>query len=486
MSGLTVALLGFCAALVAGSRASRGSLPEPTAALVETLPLQDTIPQIPGTLSTASALIDLVDGASGTLDFTAMYWALVAEPSTCANVSSGDCPDDSGFTAEQLEGFGCGAGRDLYTAIQDAAARGVRIRIVQSPGLGGGTAEADALAKNFTNVELATVDMGDWYGSGIMHQKLWVADGLHGYVGSANMDWKSLAQVKELGIAFRDAPDMAQLVQTHFDMWWAFSNLPNVTTTSVFDTKYNVQRTVPCWSYLVDGGARCQNPLQRAMPTTPQASFDSQLVTSINGSSGGLFLSCSPPETCIDGRTDDETGLVRTILDAKEWVKISVMDFVPASLYTDVPIYWQSLFNAIVLAINTTPGLRVQILASLWAHTSSIMGPYLEALQATSEACTMADYPPQCNGTIEIQYYVIPGWNSTEDYGQRKFPGHTRVNHAKYIVTDRRANIGTSNMVWGYFHNTAGASLNLNHTGFVNQLNAVFDRDWESNFTVPL
>jgi hypothetical protein len=28
---------------------------------------------------------------------------------------------------------------------------------------------------------------------------------------------------------------------------------------------------------------------------------------------------------------------------------------------------------------------------------------------------------------------------------QPKFPSYSRVNHAKYVVTDRRANIGTSN-----------------------------------------
>ena len=38
---------------------------------------------------------------------------------------------------------------------------------------------------NFTKLE----------GDGILHTKLWVVDGKHFYVGSANMDWRSLTQV---------------------------------------------------------------------------------------------------------------------------------------------------------------------------------------------------------------------------------------------------------------------------------------------------
>lgn len=33
---------------------------------------------------------------------------------------------------------------------------------------------------------------------GIVHTKLWVIDQKHFYVGSANMDWRSLSQVQQL------------------------------------------------------------------------------------------------------------------------------------------------------------------------------------------------------------------------------------------------------------------------------------------------
>ena len=66
------------------------------------------------------------------------------------------------------------------------------------------------------------------------------------------------------------------------------------------------------------------------------------------------------------------------------------------------------------------------------------------------------------------------------------WPSFSRVNHAKYIVTDRRLNLGTSNWQWGYFHDTAGTSLNTNDTPMREAAQAAFDADWASAYAVPL
>ena len=42
----------------------------------------------------------------------------------------------------------------------------------------------------------------------------------------------------------------------------------------------------------------------------------------------------------------------------------------------------------------------------------------------------------------------VPGWNQTAGPNST-YPAYSRVNHAKYIVTDNRLNVGTSNMAWG-------------------------------------
>src|SRR5215468_9107396 len=121
-----------------------------------------------------------------------MYWALLADPGS---------DDEKGFTPEQLEAMGAGAGRALYEALRAAAQRGVHIRILQSPGFSGPRQGSDALQADFPDrISIHSVEMGKWYGGGgIMHQKVWIFDQRHLYLGSANMDWKSITQVKEMG-----------------------------------------------------------------------------------------------------------------------------------------------------------------------------------------------------------------------------------------------------------------------------------------------
>ncbi|MCB9445258.1 MAG: hypothetical protein H6669_13605 [Ardenticatenaceae bacterium] len=46
--------------------------------------------------------------------------------------------------------------------------------------------------------------------------------------------------------------------------------------------------------------------------------------------------------------------------------------------------------------------------------------------------------------------------------------------------------MGTSNMIWGYFTQTIGGSLNTDHPVLIQQAQAVFDRDWESAWARPL
>lgn len=65
---------------------------------------------------------------------------------------------------------------------------------------------------------------------------------------------------------------------------------------------------------------------------------------------------------------------------------------------------------------------------------------------------------------------MVPGFNLT---GPAKFPNgtstgniypdFTRVNDGKYVVSDVRAHVATSNLVWDYFYVTAGLASGLTH-----------------------
>lgn len=67
---------------------------------------------------------------------------------------------------------------------------------------------------------------------------------------------------------------------------------------------------------------------------------------------------------------------------------------------------------------------------------------------------------------------------------------YSRVNHNKFMVTESVAYIGTSNWSADYFLYTGGISYVINETETGStvraQLEEVFNRNWNSNFTLPV
>jgi len=47
----------------------------------------------------------------------------------------------------------------------------------------------------FVGAEVRSINFAELLKSGVLHTKLWIVDGIHAYVGSANMDYRSLTQV---------------------------------------------------------------------------------------------------------------------------------------------------------------------------------------------------------------------------------------------------------------------------------------------------
>ena len=462
----------------------------PKAYLVESVPtgLED-LRGTPGVKYTEDVLVDLTGRAKLTIDLTAMYWALTPDPTS---------DDERGFTEKQFEQLGANSGRVLFQALRDAAERGVKIRILESPGFSGQKQESETLREEFREqVKIHSISMGDWYGgSGIMHQKIWIFDSENLYLGSANMDWKSISQVKEMGIAVENCPQLCEDAKSYFEAWWDFSALTPASA-EVFDPIVRIDRRVPPWSRLVPLSKRQGSPLAGTKYSTTY-NAQNPLAFKIGEQRGGAFLTGSPEEILGSGRAWDGDGLVYTIDDARRSVSVSVMDFSPTALFSrksagppvgdegvipnDTPVWWPRLIDALLAAVLTRK-IYVRLLVSKWAHTSSLIEPALRALQATADA-GRAD-KNMSTGQLEIKLFVIPGWDSTTG-NSRKFPGHTRVNHTKYIVTDRRINIGTSNMTWDYFASTAGSSFNTDHPELVRTLQAVFDRDWASTYAYRL
>ena len=113
LATLLLVLVMTCGDILDDSTGLKGPGPA-TAYIVETLPVTDfDLPLVPGSKNTYEALIGLVNGTQRSLDVTTMYWNLLASE------------DDD------YPGLGSERGAQLYSALEDAASRGVSIRFLQ-------------------------------------------------------------------------------------------------------------------------------------------------------------------------------------------------------------------------------------------------------------------------------------------------------------------------------------------------------------------
>ncbi|KAI3772674.1 hypothetical protein L6452_03865 [Arctium lappa] len=455
---------------------------------------------VPGVLATADVFRWLAGNSSHKLDIMAQYWQLIAHPN---DPRSGDY----GYSKENMESFGSGDGSSVYKSIEDAADRDVNIRLLQHSGVYPDfTEEPDELASGRANVHNVTLLSSDWFGSGVVHAKVWISDSRDVYIGSANNDWKSLTQVKEVGIYLVDCPTIARKVEVFYNNLWTLGSLNHSAyTTKIWDQQWQINRTVPCWSHLIPSKGRCRSPLPRYVEVPhiagyPPLTDPSTFRTSIQAPGCNYsslepllsYLSFAPPELSFGKYQTDEQAWVDTIKSVKvgETVRISTMDWLGQSEYAAQTVYWSSLSSAIsevIFSKNAT----VKILVAYWSHFITNTDQYLKSLLYSNNLCTSSSYNT-CSGKIEIKYYMVPGFNLTgpaisdgKSTGN-KYPGYTRVNHGKYAVSDKRAHIGTSNLIWDYFYTTVGISFGTYNPAIVLQLQKMFDADWDSPYAVPV
>lgn len=367
--------------------------------------------------------MNLLDIAEERIDIASFYWTL-----------QGSDTNTSDYSTEQ--------GENVFKKLQDVAKAGVKIRIVQTP-------PTKAFPQIDTNIlsekglaDVRSLDISRLVGSGILHTKMWLVDGKHFYVGSANQDWRALTQVQELGLITYNCSLMANDISKIFEVYWDLAK----------------ESKIP-------------DPWPKKYQTAINA--DSPAQIKFNGSiASSVFLSSSPPKFCPPGRTDDLSAILRVIDSATKFVYVSVMDYFPTTLYTPQRTYWPDIDDALRRAAFDRK-VHVLLMASLWNHTRSDMKNYLQSLAALNYA----------NGAyVQVRLYSVPPYTKEIPFA--------RVNHNKYMVTESVAYIGTSNWSADYFLYTGGIGYVINETETGStvraQLQAVFERNWYSNFTSPV
>ncbi|KAN0023271.1 hypothetical protein ACTFIU_011438 [Dictyostelium citrinum] len=385
-----------------------------------TIQIAESIPlglDISTNLSTHDAWMDLITNAKESIDLGFFYFTLLG-----------------GSELDPV--YGGQLGIDIYNAIVDAHSRGINVRIVQNePSASFPDTDTQALAK--LGIQVRSIDWVSLIGSGILHTKLMIVDESSAYVGSANADWSSLAQVKELGIVLKDCPTMVADTEIAFQQYWdaaVMTSLPSNGWTSNYQALFN---------------------------DTNMAS----LSLNNNDQVYEMFLAVSPPQFQSTDRTGDIDALMNAINNAEQSICITVMDYTPTTLYNDPNTYWPLIDNALrAAAFNRN--VQVRMLISHWNYTSPIIPQWLHSLNQVDN--------------IQVRWFVVP------DFSTNPQIPYTRVNHAKFMVTEKQSYVGTSNWSQDYFTVTGGLSYNVFNNDFTNQLQSIFNRDWNSPYTQPI
>ncbi|CAJ0582454.1 unnamed protein product, partial [Mesorhabditis spiculigera] len=390
--------------------------------------------------STTKCWLDLLNIAKSNVKIGSYYWSLLLKDSELpANFSD---PRNSGQD-----------GQDIYDGIVATAKRGIRVDIAQN------FDTSTSMTWEATDMEKLSSNIRPFFG--IIHTKSWVVDSRHFYVGSANFDWRSLRQVKELGILGLNCPCIAQDVEKIEDTYWDLG-LPDAKIPSSWPESRWV-------------GARHGNPY---------------VVPQLGATNLDVYVSSSPPEFNACGRENDIDAMVKVIDEATEFVHLAVMDYIPATLYLKENYYFSALDDAIRRAAFRR--VKVKFMMSKWSHTAFEYFGYLHSLATLNGSlpCTWQVMYETCKpgtqGEVEVRIFEIPPDGPITD------KIYARVQHNKYFVTESTAYIGTSNWSADYWITTAGIGVivrsdNIQGTApIVSQTQDVFMRDWNSEYATDI
>ncbi|GJQ69236.1 hypothetical protein Trydic_g6385 [Trypoxylus dichotomus] len=380
--------------------------------------------------STFETWYDLIHRAQHSIEIASFYWTLRQDEVY---------PDPSSVQGEEVYNALLAAGLD----------RNIKIKIAQNaPSLDQPNTDTETLNKKGA-AEVRSLNFAQLLGNGVLHTKLWVIDREHFYIGSANMDWRALTQVKELGIAAYNCSCLAEDIGKIFDVYWQ----------------------------LGEKGAKIPDH----WPYDLQTKFNNNTPMNVTTDSNNyqVYVSSSPPPFCPDGRTKDIDAVLSVIARAEKFIYISVMDYFPLTIYTPKLKFWPLIDDALKTAA-IEHNVQIRLLISKWKHSRKSADNFLKSLADISNS-----YPKV---SIEIRRFIVP---STPE--QNQIP-YARVNHNKYMVTESTAYIGTSNWSGDYFIDTAGVAFVLQDGASIkngtqtirSQLQSVFERDWNSNYSQPI
>lgn len=152
----------------------------------------------PKFMSTFDAWQHLILLAEKSIDIGSFYWTMRGEDVV---------PHPSAWQGEKI-----------FKLLLDKGInqKNVKIKIAQSVSTPDNPNIDTEILEKRKAAEIRSVDFPRLIGGGVLHTKVWIIDDKHVYIGSANMDWRSLTQVKELGAIITNCSCLANDVKKIF------------------------------------------------------------------------------------------------------------------------------------------------------------------------------------------------------------------------------------------------------------------------------
>jgi phosphatidylserine/phosphatidylglycerophosphate/cardiolipin synthase-like enzyme len=263
-------------------------------------------------------------------------------------------------------------------ALERAGRRGVKIRVLLEKNFEKQSADGIARLKAIPGLELRLLEWTRVQGSGIIHAKYFVVDSTRAFVGSQNLDWRSLKHIHELGLAIDDGPAVAQIAEIFEHDW------------------------------LIAGSA--------------DAPIADSLARPLVDHSGRSYVVASPWRFNPLDVGDSETELVDLIGRARAELLIQNMEYSPLS-FGEPKRFYPPIDNA--LRDAAVRGVKVSLLIADWAMRGAAI-PHIQSLaQIPGISVRVITIPPASTGPIPYarvahsKYMVVDGktlWLGTSNW----------------------------------------------------------------------
>uniref|UniRef100_A0A3B4V4B7 Phospholipase D family member 5 n=1 Tax=Seriola dumerili TaxID=41447 RepID=A0A3B4V4B7_SERDU len=329
-------------------------------------------------------------------------------------------------------------GRALLSRLQGLKAKGIQLKI--SSGMIDST-ELKMLARH--NAEVHYVNMTALT-KGQLLSSFWVVDRRHFYIGSASMDWRSLATRKELGVLVYNCSCLALDLHRVFSLYWGLQ----------------YKDFIPSfWSKRLFALFNKNTPLE----------------FTLNSTKAQAYISSSPDVFIPKDRSSDLEAISWVIQEARHFIYISIIDYLPL-LSSNAHKYWSRIDGLIREALILRK-VRVRLLISCWEETQPLTFNFIWSLRSLCME--------QANCSLEAKFFNPRVQRDGTLQG---------INHNRFMVTDRAIYLGNLDWVGNEFTFNAGAGLVISQSEgieernatVVEQLRAAFDRDWFSRYTRSL